>query len=273
MTSDLKPEAQEVLNIVAASASKLTPPVLEKILSENYHLEKKEIRTLVKDLVARGELTYTYEFGSTFLETAFNKALRISDSVVIKPSALHYQPQSGDVVVQIKPGAAFGDGRHPTTRLAIRGIEYVLKDLKLDKGEHQNTVLDIGTGSGILLLAAVGLGMHGGMGIDIDPCARFEARHNIKINGLEDRIEISDHYLETIDQTFLLVTANLRSPTLKEICPCLRKITAAQGFLVFSGIRPHELTAVMKTYARKNFATLWKNQEQDWVAVVLRRSS
>ncbi len=273
MTSDLKPEAQKVLNVVAASPSKLTPPALEKIISGNYHLKKKEVKALLKDLVARGELTYTYEFGSTFLETAFNKPIRISNSVVIQPPALQYQPQSQDIVLQIKPGAAFGDGRHPTTRLAIRGIEYVLKEFKkCDRGVQQNTVLDIGTGSGVLLLAAVGLGMHGGIGIDIDPCARFEARQNIMLNGLEDRIEISDQYLEAIDQTFLLVTANLRSPTLKKICPCLRKITAERGFLVFSGIRPHELTDLMKTYARKNFATLWKNQEQDWVGVVFRRS-
>jgi hypothetical protein len=63
MTADLKPEALSALKIVATSPSRLTPPALEKRLSENIDLEKTEIKALIKNLIARGELTYTYEFG------------------------------------------------------------------------------------------------------------------------------------------------------------------------------------------------------------------
>ena len=132
MTNDLKPEAQNVLEMVATSPSRLTPPALEKIISENTHLQKAEIKALIKDLVARGELTYTYEFGSTFLEISFNKPVRISNTVVIKPPEHQYHPDSADIVLKIKPGASFGDGRHPTTRLAVRGIEYVLQEFESD---------------------------------------------------------------------------------------------------------------------------------------------
>jgi ribosomal protein L11 methyltransferase len=261
----------EILQFISASPTKITSLKLEKILSEQYKLEKQQIKSVIRDLVKRGELVYTYEFGSTFLERSFNQPIRISAHVVIKPPAYHYRPDSGDIVIQIKSGASFGDGRHPTTRLAIRAIGVVLEEIKFDDPLLQHTMLDIGTGTGILAMTAVRLGMHKGLGIDIDPCARSEARENIKINGLEDRIDISDQYLETIDQFFSLVTANLRFPTLKKIGSCLRKITIPNGFLVFSGIRSHESADLIKAYARKGFECLWQGQELDWEGVVFRK--
>lgn len=160
----------------------------QKKLIESHGLTKKQIKAVIRGLVSDGELVYTYEFGSTFLEPSFNKPVRVSTHVVLKPPGHHYQPQSDDVVIQIKSGASFGDGRHPTSRLAVRGIEYVLKKIKSDRPEDQSRVLDIGTGSGILVLAAVRLGIHQGLGIDIDPAARFEAKENVLINRLEDQI-------------------------------------------------------------------------------------
>ena len=268
MTRELKPEARNALRIVATSPSRLTPPALEKTLLKNTRLEKKEIKVLIKDLVERGELTYTYEFGSTFLERSFNKPIRISHAVVIKPPGHQYRPESGDAVLKIKPGAAFGSGRHPTTRLAVRGIEYILQefDSNLSWPEHRRT------GSGILVLAAVKLGMHNGVGIDIDPCARTEARENILINDLTHRIQISDQYLETIDDTFLLVTANLRLPTLKNISPILRKIVSPNGFMVFSGVRSLESNDLIDKYATKGFEKLWQQHENDWAGIVLKHS-
>lgn len=261
----------KILQFISASPTKITSLKLGKTLSEQYNLEKQQIKSVIRDLVQRGELVYTYAYGRSFLERSFNKPVRVSNFVVIKPPGYHYRPDSGDIVVQIKPGAAFGDGRHPTTRLAIRAIEVVLKEIKFDDPELLHTVLDIGTGTGILAMTAMRLGIHKGIGIDIDPCARSEAQENIKINGLEDRIDISDQYLETIDQLFSLVTANLRFPTLKKIGSCLRKIIIPNGFVVFSGIRSHESADLINTYSRKGFECLWQDNELDWGGVVLRK--
>ena len=269
---DLIAMRKHVLRMVAGSTVRVTPPALEKALIETHGLTKKQVKAVIRDLVSDGELVYTYEFGSTFLEPSFNKPVRVSTHVVLKPPGHNYQPESEDVVIQIKPGAAFGDGRHPTSRLAIRGIEYVLKKkIKSDRPEDRSRVLDIGTGSGILVITAVGMGIHRGVGIDIDPAARSEAKENVLINRLEDRIKISDQYLETVDGSFYLVTANLRYPTLKKICPYLRKITNPDGFIVFSGIRSHELADLIKAYARKKFEVVWQEKELDWMGVVLKR--
>jgi len=258
------------LRIVADSTVRVTPPALEKTLFETLGLTKKQVKAVIRDLVSDGELVYTYEFGNSFLEPSFNKPVRVSIHVVLKPPGHHYQPESEDVVIQIKPGAAFGDGRHPTSRLAIRGIEYVLKKIKSDWPGVQSRVLDIGTGSGVLVITAVRMGIHQGLGIDIDPSAWSEAGENVLLNRLGDRIEISDQYLETIDGHFDLVTANLRYPTLKKICPCLRKNINPNGFIVFSGIRSHELADLIKAYARKNFELRWKDEIHDWVGVVFK---
>ena len=257
--------------MVADSPARVTPPALEKMLIDTHGLTRKQVKAIIRDLVSDGELAYTYEFGITFLELSFNKPVRVSTHVVLKPPDHHFQPQSRDVVIQIKPGAAFGDGRHPTSRLAVRGIEYVLKQFNLDVTADHSRVLDIGTGSGILVLTAVSMGIHRGMGIDIDPAARSEARDNVSLNRLADQIDISDQFLESIQGPFNLVTANLRYPTLKKISSCLRKITLPTGFLVFSGIRSHESADLIKTYDRNGFELLWQDDTHNWAGVALKK--
>jgi ribosomal protein L11 methyltransferase len=259
-----------VLRLVAGSTVRVTPPALEKTLRATHGMTKHQVKAVIRNLVSAGELIYTYEFGSTFLELSFNKPVRVSTRVVLKPPGHHFQPQSQDVVIQIKPGAAFGDGRHPTSRLAVRGIEYVLKKFNLDVTAEHSGVLDIGTGSGILVLTAVKMGIHRGVGIDIDPAARSEARQNVSLNRLAEQIEISDQCLESFVGPFNLVTANLRYPTLKKICPYLRKITHPKGFIVFSGIRSHESADLIKAYDRRNFEFLWQDDTHDWAGVVFK---
>ena len=170
---------RKVLSYVDASKKKLTPGTLEKALAERFSMDRKDVKTVIRSLVADQELIYTYQFGCSFLERSFNKPTRISRRVVLKPHGMTYRPDVEDVVIQIQQGAAFGSGDHPTTRLAIQGIETALFETAcLKKGNHSRT-LDIGTGSGILAIAAVLLGIKTGTGIDIDPCARAEAGKNI----------------------------------------------------------------------------------------------
>jgi ribosomal protein L11 methyltransferase len=261
----------EALRVVAESTKRIAPPALEKALIECHGLMKKEAKAIIRELVADSELAYTYEFGSTFLEISFNKPVRVSTHVVISPPGHQFKPESDDVVVVIKPGAAFGDGRHPTSRLAVRGIEYVLKKYEVIMAAGHSRILDIGTGSGILVLAALKLGVHRGVGIDIDPAARAEARENVRLNRLAGQIEISDQYLESIEGPFGLVTANLRYPTLKKMSSCLRRIIHPEGFLVISGIRCHESADLIKAYGCKSFECLWREETHDWTGVAFKR--
>jgi ribosomal protein L11 methyltransferase len=268
---DIKSIQKEIMEIVAASPVRISPQYLEKTISDTYGLEKTQAGRILKDLIRQGELEYTYEFGSTYLVRSFSKPVRISNHVVIMPAGHSYQSAPDDVVIQIKSGAAFGGGRHPTTRLSVKAIEYVLKQERPNWMNQRCSVLDIGTGSGILAMAAVGLGVKKGLGLDIDPCAVTEAADNIALNKLENRILISDREIDTVDQVFSLLVANLRYPSLKNYYPLILKLTDTNSRVVLSGFRPQERSNLMDLYTTKHFKCTWTADELDWSAAALKR--
>jgi ribosomal protein L11 methyltransferase len=269
--TDIKGIQNAILEHVAASPARLTPQHLEKTILKTYGLEKSRARAVLKDLVARGELEYTYEFGSTYLVRSFNKPVRISAHVVVMPPGHRYRPAPGDVVIQIKPGAAFSGGRHPTTRLSVRALEYVLKVAGPQGLSQRGSVLDIGTGSGILAIVAVCLGIQNGLGIDIDPCAISEARENIALNNLENQIIVSGRRMDSVDQAFTMVVANLRYPSLKQFYPEISRLTQKGGWVVLSGFRTHEQADLMDLYTAEHFKCIWKADELGWAAAVLQK--
>lgn len=265
------PIKKAVLRILATSPTKLTPRALGKIISDRYNLDPKQIKLLIRDLVSDREITYSYKFGSTFLERSFDKPVRVSKHVVLKPPVCRYQSKSHDIVVKIKSGAAFGDGHHPTTRLAIQGIEYVCLNDKKIANDSSSSVLDVGTGSGILVVTAVLFGISKGLAIDIDPCARAEASENVIANGLENRIVISKQSFESIDQMFSLITANLRFPTLKKMAYPFAEMIPPQGFIIISGIKDAEMQSILQVFTETYFRRFWSANELGWAAVVLQR--
>jgi len=262
---------KEIIEIVAASRARLTPRYLEKIISETSDLDKSRARKVLKDLVARGRLEYTYEFGSTYLVRSFNHPVRISAHVVVKPPGHAFQRAPGDVVIQIKPGAAFGGGRHPTTRLSVKAIEFFIKEVRPGGLNRKGSVLDIGTGSGILAIAAICLGVEKGLAIDIDPCAVAEATENRALNHLEDRLVVSDRKLDNVHSSFSLIIANLRYPSLKRFYPRITGLTATNGGVVLSGFRLHERDDLMDLYTARHFEAIWAADELDWAATVLKK--
>ena len=269
--TDLQAIINDVIAMIAASTAKMTPAVLRRKLSDRYELDSQQIKFVLKELVLSRQLHYVYEFGHTFLELSFSKPVVISRHVVLTPPGHFYRPKPKDVIVQIKPGASFGIGNHPSTRLAIKAIEFVLLDNKFITHQEKSRVLDVGTGSGVLILTAVLSGMGGGIGIDIDSCARVEAAENIKINGLEDRILISAQSLTAIDQPFTMVLANLRYPSLKNLRVRLTDVTDKRGIVVLSGIKESELDDLLKIYTKTYFKTLWTADELGWASVVLQK--
>jgi ribosomal protein L11 methyltransferase len=273
LQADKKAVKKEMLDIIEDGRRKITPGELEKALSQRYSLRRKEIKLLIKDLVTENFLTYTSHYGRTFIEKSFNKPVRISKHVILKPPGFNYKSGSYDVVVEIDQGVSFGDGRHPTTRLAIRGIEYALNETNLLEGKDKKNVLDIGTGSGVLAITALRLGIDKAAGIDIDPCAINEARENGKINGLEDKFVVCDTPLEYFNNNFTLITANLRYPTLRTIYQKVAEITQKKGAVVFSGIKQDEASALIDLYTEKHFECKWKESEKDWAGIVLLRKN
>jgi ribosomal protein L11 methyltransferase len=248
-----------------------TPADILKALSHPQVFPKTSVQDAIRELVAAGALAYTAEYGRTFLEPSFDRPVRVSERIVLTPPDRDEPSGPGDIVVRLRPGAAFGVGRHPTTRLSLRGIEFALSRDGAVRRRAGSRVLDIGTGSGVLAIAAVKLGIENGVGLDIDPCAVAEAAQNVSLNGLTGRIEISDRGLERIDGVFSLVVANLRLPTLERLAAPIAALTMPGGALVVSGVQQEEQAAVVAAYGRQRFECAWAVAEDRWVGLVLNK--
>ena len=273
LQADNKAIKKELLDIIENSRRKVTPGELEKALSRKYSLERKEVRSLIRGLVTENFLAYTNHYGRTFIEKSFNKPVRISKHVILKPPGFYYKPKADDVVIEMWQGVSFGNGQHPTTRLAIRGIEYALNKTNLLKAKDKTSVLDIGTGSGVLGITALLLGIKNAVGVDIDPCSIKEAKDNAKINKLEDKFVVKNMSLEDLNTKFTLITANLRYPTLMNIYHRLVKMTEPGGSVVLSGIKSDEAISVVDLYTEKYFECKWKEFEKGWAGLVFSKSS
>lgn len=246
-----------------------TPADILKRFLQSPRLTRGLVRAAVQELVAAGELAYTFEHGRTFLEPSFDRPVRVGERIILSPPGKRSRPEAGDVVIRIMAGASFGAGRHPTTRLALRGIEHVLTRPEKPVGGTGSRVLDIGTGSGVLAIAALKLGIDSGTAIDIDPCALAEAKANLRLNGLAGRMAVSDAAAEHITGSFELVTANLRLPTLLRLAPSVAAWTPPGAAVVMSGIRVEELSEVLNAYGSGFFIKEWAGEEDEWMGLVL----
>lgn len=191
---------------------------------------------------------------------------RVGKRIVIRPSWQEYSAAPGDVVVSLDPGAAFGTGLHPTTRRCLE-----LLDGAVSRGDR---VLDVGTGSGILAIAALGLGADGAVAVDVDPLAVRVAAANAAVNGARERIALAAGTLDAMEPTatFDLVVANIIARVIVEIAPRLAGHLAPKGTLIASGVivdRADEV-AIALTLAGlrvERFA------DGDWVSFVAKQRS
>lgn len=258
-----------ILAAIDATPTKITPVTLQRQLGERCGYDHRRVRKALRELVAEGELNYIYEAGRTTIEMAFNRPVRVARRILLVPAGHPLQNETGSVPVVIQQGAAFGDGRHPSTRLALMGIEWVADDLFGVRDMPAATVLDIGTGSGVLLVAALRLGFGSGIGLDMDPCAVSEAAANIRLNGLSGRATVSKHGIEELDRNYDLICANLRWPTLKSMRDAIKGRLQPGGALVVSGIKSTEATSLSAWFARAGFRCRWQSGRGNWAAVVL----
>lgn len=193
----------------------------------------------------------------------FFKPQRVGERIVIKPSWESWDAAPNDVVVQLDPGMAFGTGHHSTTRLCLRALE--------DLVTPGARVADVGTGSGILAVAATLLGASDVFATDIDPLAVQIARENVSLNGVADRVTVADSDAPPVDGTFDIVVANILADVILDLRDGLKAAVKPDGgLLVVSGIIEHRAEDVRRGLAEIGFAHIETREEGDWVAILLR---
>jgi ribosomal protein L11 methyltransferase len=149
--------------------------------------------------------------------------------IVVRPAWIDYKAAPGEVVVSLDPGMAFGTGQHPTTRMCLLAAQELVRP--------GASVLDLGTGSGILAIAAVMLGAAECAALDIEEQAVSAARANVRLNGLEGRIQVILGSLEACPPgEFDVVFANINAGTVVRLANGLRDRLRPGGVLLAGGV-------------------------------------
>ena len=169
----------------------------------------------------------------------------------------------GGRVLTLADAPAFGTGLHPTTALCLDAVRDACESAPPDR------VLDVGTGSGVLALAALLLGVPRALGIDVDDAALRAARDNARLNGLDGRLKLSRGGPGSIAGTWPLVLANVLAAPLIAMAPVLVRRVGRRGQLVLSGIPEGVADDVNRAYTRLGMQRVRVIPRAGWVAIVL----
>ncbi|NAW35582.1 50S ribosomal protein L11 methyltransferase [Halomonas alimentaria] len=195
--------------------------------------------------------------------------LQMGERLWIVPS-WHEPPEPGAVNLHLDPGLAFGTGTHPTTALCLAWLD----GLAISEALEGQAILDIGTGSGILAIAALKLGAASATGTDIDPQALTASRDNAERNEVaEDALRLS--YPEQLDdgEAFPVVVANILAGPLVEMAPMIAGHIAPGGRLALSGILAAQAEEVLQAYREQGLRMDEPVTREGWVRLTGRRPS
>jgi ribosomal protein L11 methyltransferase len=187
--------------------------------------------------------------------------MHIGRHIVVRPSWRDYVPTPGDVVIQLDPGMAFGTGLHPTTQMCLVALEKLI---------HPGAkVLDLGTGSGILAIAAAKLGAGRVLAVDNDPVAVKTARDNVVTNGMQGIVSVRGGSLTEVSGSYDLVVVNILARVIVEM---VQEGLATQmrpgGALIATGIIADQEPEVVAALGQERFALAERQQRDDWICLV-----
>ena len=207
---------------------------------------------------------------STIEETDWNlewkkhfKPFQVGKNILIKPSWEKIEEDTDKIVIEIDPGMAFGTGTHATTLMCIEALEkYIEKDY---------LVYDIGTGSGILSVAAAKLGATA-LGIDIDEDSVRTAKDNVKINKCADKVKIiKGNLLNKVMDKSDIIVSNIIADAIINMSGSLNKFLKEGGYFIASGILQNKEDEVVEALNANNFQILENNIMDEWLCIVARK--
>lgn len=193
--------------------------------------------------------------------------IRLDPGIWIVPSFKEVPEEAGhEPMLRLDPGLAFGTGLHPTTRMCIKEIGEAINN-------GADSVLDIGTGTGILAMAAARFGAGRVLAVDVDPIALSVASENLKANGLLERVElgpgVSDPGTALSGAPFDLIAANLFAESLVRLLPFIERHLAPGGRAILSGIIEERLDILDRAISEAGFVVKDRIEEEKWVTLVV----
>lgn len=186
--------------------------------------------------------------------------VQVGEHLVVCPSWEAYDRQPDDVVLTLNPGMAFGTGTHDTTRLCMELLEKYITP--------QDTVLDVGCGSGILAITAALLGANKIIGCDIDEVAVKVAGENAALNGVQDRIAFHQGDLTSqVEGSFQIICANIVADVIIRLSEDAGSYLAKDGIFITSGIIDTREQDVLNALEQNGFQVIERRTSGGWVAL------
>jgi ribosomal protein L11 methyltransferase len=195
---------------------------------------------------------------------AFFRAERITPRLLVVPVWEPVPSEPGLHLIRVDPGPAFGTGQHPTTRMCLAAMEEFPKN-------NPWTMLDLGTGSGILAIYAAKLGASRVLALDTDPEALRWAGKSIALNAPPVTIELSSRRVESLTESFHLVTANLILDAIQELMPHFSRLLEPQGWLILSGLLTEQVDRVEARLTGYGFQRIQVSDQQEWACITVRK--
>ena len=252
----------QTLNVYLAEAD-LQHSEKNRIISEIASYLKEISAIFQVDLPVMTTTDFSEEdWGSTWKKHFVPFAI-VSD-LIIAPTWEHYEAAPDEKVIVMDPGMAFGTGHHATTSLSLGLVREVVQ------GTIGASVLDVGTGTGILGMAAALYGAAQVLGIDNDQEAVTAAKDNVRLNALERIMQVAATPLESLSGDYSLVVANIIHDTLVALAPILDRLTRPAGALVLSGILQGTQTEnIIQCFQNRGFRLKKCEQLTEWSALLL----
>ncbi len=196
------------------------------------------------------------------------KPIRVGKSLVVAPTWEEFKRRPGDRIIRLDPGQAFGTGHHETTRLCLEWLE----EWAEGQPDHcSKSLLDVGTGSGILAVAGALLGFDRILAVDNDPEAIEVARGNLVLNGVSDRIVLQAGTVAEVRSRFDVVIANIQALPLMAMAESLGERMSDSAFLVLSGILVEQKEAVQSAFEREGLRLRTVRFAGEWCLLAFER--
>jgi ribosomal protein L11 methyltransferase len=188
--------------------------------------------------------------------------IHISDKIVIKPTSKNYTAKEGEIVITLDPKMSFGTGEHATTKMCVGLIEKYVRS--------GDTVLDVGSGTALLAIAAILLGAEKGTAVDNDEWCYENGIENAKINSADDKIDFILGEIKDVKGKFDLIIANIQKNVLINIAEDLNERLNEKGILILSGILFTDEKEIVEKYKPLlNYSETIKMEE--WLAIAFQK--
>jgi len=190
--------------------------------------------------------------------------IEVNDKIVIKPTFRDYSPKPEQLVITIDPKMSFGTGEHETTKLVLNLLDkYIVKGVR---------VLDVGSGTGVLSIAASFLGAEHVIGIDNDEWCLENGLENVELNKVNEKVEIKLVEIYDVDEEpFNLILANINKHILVDIADRIYQLTKNSGKVILSGLLIEDKTDITELYNSKGFSLIEEKILGEWAALVFQK--